>query len=152
VPPLRDRPAEIPLLAEHFVRLAASEQKVPAPGIGPAALALLRRYAWPGNVRELRNAMERAVVLQTGVIEVEHLPDRVRQALEGGPGGRPVTIGDGIDMRDQIAEVERATIVAALDDCGGNQTRASQKLGLSRRALIYKLEKYGLKPKPIPRR
>jgi two-component system, NtrC family, response regulator AtoC len=152
VPPLRDRPAEIPLLAEHFVALTASEQKVPAPGLSPAALAMLRRYSWPGNVRELRNAMERAVVLHAGIIEVEHLPDRVRQALDAPASGRPVTIGDGIDMRDQIAEVERATIVSALDDCGGNQTRAAQKLGLSRRALIYKLEKYGLKAKPIPRR
>jgi DNA-binding NtrC family response regulator len=51
-------------------------------------------------------------------------------------------------MREQIAEVERAAIVTALDACGGNQTKAAQKLGLSRRALIYKLEKYGLKPPP----
>jgi DNA-binding NtrC family response regulator len=55
-------------------------------------------------------------------------------------------------MRDQIAEVERATIMAALEECGGNQTRAAQKLGVSRRSLIYKLEKYGLKPKPASRR
>jgi two-component system response regulator AtoC len=59
-----------------------------------------------------------------------------------------MAIGDGLDMREHIAEVERAAIVAALEACRGNQTHAAQRLGLSRRALIYKLEKYGLKRPP----
>ncbi len=152
VPPLRDRPGEVALLAEHFARTAALEQKVVPPAISPDAMAALRGYAWPGNVRELRNAMERAVVLHTGMIDLEHLPDRVRDPAYSSVGTRPIAIGDGVDMRDQIAEVERATIIAALDECGGNQTRAAQKLGISRRSLIYKLEKYGLKPKPASQR
>ncbi|HUH03892.1 MAG TPA: sigma-54 dependent transcriptional regulator, partial [Kofleriaceae bacterium] len=152
VPPLRDRPAELPLLAQHFVRQCAHEQKVVPPSISPEAVAALQRYGWPGNVRELRNAIERAVVLHSsGMIDVEHLPDRVRDPSMA-MSSRPMTIGDGVDMRDQIAEVERATIVAALEEFGGNQTRAAQKLGVSRRSLIYKLEKYGLKPKPASRR
>jgi two-component system response regulator AtoC len=158
VPPLRDRQGEIPLLAEHFARVFARELKQDAPVLSPALREQLVRYAWPGNVRELRNAIERAVVLRNGpTLEIEHLPERVRDAttrpLGGGAGaedaGRTlVAIGDGVDMREHIAEVERAAIVAALDASGGNQTRAAAKLGVSRRALIYKLEKYGLKPPP----
>jgi two-component system response regulator AtoC len=158
VPPLRDRPAEILLLAEHFARLFARELKQDAVALSAAARERLSRYAWPGNVRELRNAIERAVVLRNGpVIEPEHLPERVRDATGGArtdassdaaPARSMVAVGDGVDMREHIAEVERGAIVAALDACGGNQTRAAQKLGVSRRALIYKLEKYGLKAPP----
>ena len=154
VPPLRDRPAEIPLLAQRFVTQAARDLDVGAPTITPNAMAALGRYAWPGNVRELRNAIERAVVLQEGeMIEVEHLPDRVREgdARELGRSG-PAAIGNGVDMKDHIAEVERVAIASALEECAGNQTRAAQKLGISRRALIYKLEKHGLKKPPQKRR
>jgi diguanylate cyclase (GGDEF)-like protein len=149
VPPLRDRPGEIALLADRFLTQTARDLGVPQPLLSPDALALLSRYAWPGNVRELRNAIERAMVLQTsGVIEVEHMPDRLRDS--GFPVGplAPLHLGDGVDVREQIADIERGTIVAALEACDGNQTRAARKLGLSRRALIYKLEKYGLKPRP----
>jgi diguanylate cyclase (GGDEF)-like protein len=153
VPPLRDRRAEIPLLAEHFARRFARELGQPAPVITPAAKELLARHAWPGNVRELRNAIERAVVLQTGgTIGPEHLPERVREAGSGaalgGAGGVVPAAAGAVDMREHIADVERAAIVAALDACGGNQTRAAEKLGISRRALIYKMEKHGLKPAP----
>ena len=85
--------------------------------------------------------------LQTsGVVEVQHLPDRVRE--EGIAAPVRASANNVMDVREKVADVERAAIVAALDSCGGNQTRAARKLGLSRRALIYKLEKYGLKPKP----
>ena len=113
-------------------------------------MRLLEAYPWPGNVRELRNAIERAVVLEPGgVLLPEHFPPRVQEGAPpagGGVGGEAA--GPVGDVREQIAEVERAAIVAALDASGGNQTRAAQKLGLSRRALIYKMEKYGLKPPP----
>ena len=154
VPPLRDRPSEIPLMAEHFARMFARELKQDAPTISAAVRERLLRYPWPGNVRELRNAIERAVVLRNGpTLEVEHLPERVRDAptraeAASSAGRTLVAVGDGVDMREHIAEVERASIVAALEACSGNQTRAAEKLGVSRRALIYKLEKYGLKPPP----
>jgi DNA-binding NtrC family response regulator len=150
VPPLRDRPAEIPLLAELFCRRFARELGQAPPRLSPAARAALVAYRWPGNVRELRNAIERAVVLSSGAqLEVEQLPERIA-AADAAPEAGPalVAVGDGVDMREHIAHVERASIVAALEACGGNQTRAAQKLGVSRRALIYKLEKYGLKPAP----
>jgi len=152
VPPLRDRPGEIPLLTEHFCRQSAQDLGVGAPQVSDEAAAVLRAYAWPGNVRELRNAIERAVVLQQdGVIEPEHLPERVveRRASIGGRGA--VAVG-ARDMAQQVADVERLAIVKAMDDTNNNQTRAARLLGISRRALIYKLEKYGLKEKPASSR
>ena len=152
VPPLRDRRAEILPLAEHFAAEAARQQGGAAPTLSAEARAALERYTWPGNVRELRNAMERACVLHDrGVIELDHLPDRVREAgeasaLESGSGAPGTDAGS--DVRARLAAMERAAIIAAMDACGGNQTHAARKLGMSRRALIYKLEKYGLKPKP----
>ena len=150
VPPLRDRRAEIIPLAEHVLAGLARESGQAAPRLSPAARAALERYAWPGNVRELRNAVERAMVLQSaGVIELEDLPDRLREEPPP-PGVGTVAVVDGgeIDVRQQVADVERATIQAALDACGGNQTHAARRLGLSRRALIYRMEKHGLKPAP----
>ena len=151
VPPLRDRPDEIVPFAEHFIRQALPDAKR-LPALVPAAVAALRRYAWPGNVRELRNAIERAVVLHTrGVIELEDLPDQLRD------GSTAVSSDPGIetprqDVRDQIADLERRAVVAALDACGGSQTEAAKKLGLTRRALIYRMEKHGLKPLPESRK
>jgi DNA-binding NtrC family response regulator/pSer/pThr/pTyr-binding forkhead associated (FHA) protein len=146
VPPLRDRRDDILPLAEQFARGFSAELGLPGAQFTGAARQVLLDHAWPGNVRELRNAIERAVVMQTGgVIDVEHLPERVRAAE---PVRVVVPVGDGGDMREQIADVERAAIMAALDATGGNQTRAAARLGLSRRALIYKLEKYGFKPPP----
>jgi len=98
-----------------------------------------------GNVRELRNAIERALVLSAGdAIAAEHLPERVRSGVIAGATG----FSEVIDMREQMEDVERAAIVQAMQLCGGNRTHAAQRLGISRRALIYKLEKHGLKPPP----
>jgi DNA-binding NtrC family response regulator/pSer/pThr/pTyr-binding forkhead associated (FHA) protein len=143
VPPLRDRPTEIVPLAEHFARLTAAEQGRPAPSIAEDARDALTGYTWPGNVRELKNAIERALVLCGDAITASDLPEKLRDA---GQRVRPVT--PAADMRGHLAEVERAAIIAALDSEDGNQTRAARRLGLSRRALIYKMEKYGLKPPP----
>jgi DNA-binding NtrC family response regulator len=89
---------------------------------------------WPGNVRELRNAIQRACLLCRGdVILPEHLPPKIAQ-LGGGaaaPGNEPM---------GRLPQIERATILATLEECGGNRTQAAKKLGISRRALIYKLQ------------
>ena len=152
VPALRDRPAEIELLAQHFIRQCAQQTRQRPPTLSPSAAAALRRHAWPGNVRELRNAIERAMVLQvSGSITVEDLPDTIREgrSITQQPAPQGLTL-DG--MRDQIADMERATIAAVLDSCGGSQTEAAKKLGISRRTLIYRMEKHGLKPPPTSRR
>ena len=150
VPPLRDRRSEIVPLAEHVLAQLAREAGHAPPRLSPEARAALERYSWPGNVRELRNAVERAIVLQNaGVIELADLPDRLREEPRPGGAGIVAVADSGeIDVRQQVADVERATIQAALDACGGNQTHAARRLGLSRRALIYRMEKHGLKPAP----
>ncbi|HEY3804903.1 MAG TPA: sigma 54-interacting transcriptional regulator [Kofleriaceae bacterium] len=151
VPPLRDRPDEIIPLARHFIAQAATSRNQPAPALSPAAAAAIRRYTWPGNVRELRNAIERAAVLQSGpTIELEDLPDRVQDGRV--LLGAPLAAAGSHDVRDQIADLERTSIVAALDACGGNQTEAARKLGLTRRTLIYRMEKHRLKPLPESRK
>ncbi|HSD89895.1 MAG TPA: sigma 54-interacting transcriptional regulator [Kofleriaceae bacterium] len=143
VPPLRDRQSEILPLAEHFARLTAAEQGRPAPTLAEDARDALSAYGWPGNVRELKNAIERALVLCGDQITLADLPEKLRDE-----GQRVRTVAPAADMRGHLAEVERAAIVTALEAEDQNQTRAARRLGLSRRALIYKMEKYGLKPPP----
>jgi two-component system, NtrC family, response regulator AtoC len=140
VPPLRDRKSEILPLAEHFLRAAAAAQARPVPPLSDKARDALLAYRWPGNVRELENAIERAVVMCEELVLPADLPERVVETLQRGAGSG--------EIADQVAAVERAAIVAALEAHGDNQTRAARTLGLSRRALIYKMEKYGLKPPP----
>jgi two-component system, NtrC family, response regulator AtoC len=136
VPALRERPEDIVPLAEVFARELMEAGA--SPSFSPGALARLRSHPWPGNVLELRNAMERAVRLAGGgEILAEHLPS------EGLPG----TGGEG-RLREHVDSIERDTIVKALADSNHNQTHAARRLGISRRALIYKMEKYGLKPPP----
>jgi DNA-binding NtrC family response regulator/pSer/pThr/pTyr-binding forkhead associated (FHA) protein len=151
VPPLRDRRGEIEPFARQFAREIANDLSLKPSGFAPLALAALTAYDWPGNVRELRNAIERAVVLASGgPIDLDHLPDRLRDV----PGAAPVAVGDGepaLDVRRRVAEVERGAVVAALDESGGNQTQAAKKLGVSRFALIRLMDKHGLRRGARPR-
>ncbi len=155
VPPLRDRPVEIEQLARSFLQQSALLNGRAPPALSQGALEALRRYSWPGNVRELRNAVERAMVLHTsGAIGVEDLPDAVRDARGGMFGGLgPELVEHGLgDIRAHLAHLESDAIVAALDAAAGNQTEAAKQLGISRRTLIYRMEKYGLKPLPPAKR
>ena len=137
-PPLRERPQEITLLADLFARRYAKAIGAPVPVIRPETTTALLRHAWPGNVRELRNAMEHAVVLaEGGPLAPEHLPRAIL-------AGAPVAQSDA-SLPDELGDVERRTIRAALAAENGNQTRAAKRLGISRRALIYKMIKHGLR-------
>jgi DNA-binding NtrC family response regulator len=141
VPSLRERPEDILPLAQRFAREAAGPDG-PEIRLTLGAVARLRSYPWFGNVLELRNAMERAVrVSAGGEILAEHLPSEVL----------PASSSEG-RLREHVDGVERDAIVRALADANHNQTHAARRLGLSRRALIYKMEKYGLKPPPVSRR
>ncbi|WP_437747506.1 sigma 54-interacting transcriptional regulator [Sorangium sp. So ce302] len=158
VPPLRERRAEIALLAHRFAQQVAGRMGERAPRFAPAAMQALEAHAWPGNLRELRNAVEHAVVLaEGGVIEVEHLPASVAEGAEGaappasaGAGAPPASTGapppsaDGT-MPARLAELEKRSIEDALAAEGNNQTRAAKRLGISRRALLYKLDKYDIR-------
>lgn len=135
IPALRDRPEDIVPLAEEFAKAAGAAEPV---RMTPGALARLRSHPWPGNILELRNAMDRAVQLASGgEIMAEHLPS----------DSLPATSGEG-RLREHVDSYERDAIVKALADSNHNQTHAARRLGISRRALIYKMEKYGLKPPP----
>lgn len=135
IPSLRQRPDDIVPLANAFAEEAGASAPVK---FSPGALARLRSHPWPGNVLELRNAMERAVRLANdGEIMAEHLPS----------DSLPVQSGDG-RLREHVDSIERDAIVKALAENNHNQTHAARRLGISRRALIYKMEKYGLKPPP----
>jgi transcriptional regulator with PAS, ATPase and Fis domain len=131
VPPLRERPEDIPPLANHFVtELTQGRARLSA-----SVVESLQRYAWPGNVRELRNAMERAALLSRGeLILPEHLPARVRGAAPQVP---VVELADA----ERLEEMERQAIVQALRKHNFNRTETAKALGISRRALIYKLQR-----------
>ncbi|NLY01407.1 MAG: sigma-54-dependent Fis family transcriptional regulator [Rhodopirellula sp.] len=128
LPPLRQRRDDILPLARHF---AAQFARRPV-RLSPQAVQCLLAHDWAGNVRELRNAIQRACLVSRGdVILPEHLPDKVAAA-----DGR-ATVAEADEGR--LSQVERATILATLAECHGNRTHAAKKLGISRRALIYKL-------------
>jgi two-component system response regulator AtoC len=136
VPPLRERPTEIVLLAELFAQRIAGDLGLRPPRLGVDVIEALGAHSWPGNVRELRNTMEHAVVMADGgEVRREHLP----ATLTGSTS--PPSPG----IRGRVEDLERAELVTALAAEGGNRTRAAKRLGLSRRALLYKILKYGLR-------
>jgi two-component system response regulator HydG len=135
LPPLRERPDDIPLLVSAFLEEIGRNVGRPAAGISGEALAALSRHGWPGNVRELRNAIERAVILcEGGIIEIEHLPrfNGVAQARTGSENLRT------------LDETEREMITQALAKSGNNKSQAARLLGLTRAQLRARLEKHGL--------
>lgn len=128
VPPLRQRREDVLPLARRF----AAEFAGGPVRLSPQAVQCLLAHGWAGNVRQLRNAIQRACLLCRGdVIMPEHLPPKIAEVASAAASP------DRDD--DRLSQVERATIMATLDECGGNRTRAAKKLGISRRALIYKL-------------
>jgi two-component system, NtrC family, response regulator AtoC len=135
IPALRMRAESIVPLAENFAAQFNAKSRVK---LSTGAVERMRTYAWPGNVLELQNAMERAVALADGgEILAEHLPGGSADAISG----------KGL-LRQHVGSVERDAIIKMLADNNYNQTHTAKQLGISRRALIYKMEKYGLKPLP----
>jgi two-component system, NtrC family, response regulator AtoC len=136
IPPLRERPEDIPELLTHFARQAAQRLGHPV-SVTPAALVALTHHTWPGNVRELRNAVERAAVLSGG-----GLLDSKDFAL-GSSGSSPQSSGGNgsLDLKTQVEAVERAAIQRALEAANGNRRQAAALLGVSLRTLFYKLRR-----------
>ncbi|HEU0298752.1 MAG TPA: sigma-54 dependent transcriptional regulator [Longimicrobium sp.] len=141
VPPLRTRPEDIPLLAEHFLRLHARRLGVDAPGVPRDLVPVLAQYGWPGNVRELENVIERALVLSGGRVGIDHLPPHVRTGRH--PFELPDADGD-LSVKRRLPALEKKLIARALEQCRGNRTKAAELLDLSVRALSYKIRDYGL--------
>ena len=133
LPPLRERPEDIPILAEHFRQEYAKENGKPELRISAGAMQTLRAYRWPGNVRELRTAMEHGVVLARGrEIEPKDLPASVRDGGSVRPGA------SSLPRTLQLGELEKQAMEAALRQTGQNVTEAAKLLGISRRTLHRK--------------
>ncbi len=154
LPPLRDRRDEILPLAEQFIA-SASGPLGRSFVLSDDAKQWLTDHDWPGNIRELRNACERAVLLATGaMIERHHLmietnrPERRQRSSPTIPPPPGFSSTPPADMPSQVratvAELEKQRILEALDKCAGNQTRAAELLGISRRTLINRLDEYGI--------
>tara|TARA_Y100001934_G_scaffold117242_1_gene143553 strand:- start:2842 stop:4674 length:1833 start_codon:yes stop_codon:yes gene_type:complete len=162
IPPLRERPNEIFPLAQLFLTGAAKASNLSSPpNVSEEAKKLLLNYRWPGNIRELRNAIDRAILLCDGdVIEPEHLPEeKMRQMMNAPvPQKTPEPFEDEqteqvavardtgstkrIDFDGSLKEMERQRILDALEECGGNQTKAAALLGMPRRTFVKRLDAY----------
>lgn len=150
LPPLRERPEDIALLARSFIDSIVEINRLQPIRISPEALGILERYGWPGNVRQLRNAMEHAVILATeGVVRSRDLPESVSEGPPTAVVASPAEVGAGRRFKEAKREVvgsfERAYLCRLLEDHGGNVTAASQEAGMLRSALQRLLRKYGLK-------
>jgi two-component system NtrC family response regulator len=144
LPPLRERPEDIPALAAHFLEVSAREFGRRFTAVAPEAIGLLTAYRWPGNVRELRAALSRAVLLHDDeLLRTEHLPaELVAAALSAPPAGAPASPSAGRDGQAAIPtleEIELAHIRRVLEICQGNRTAAAQRLGITRQTLAKKI-------------
>ena len=141
IPPLRVRPLETVALSEYFIRRMAIRSRKNTPRLSEDAVNFLTSYSWPGNIRQLRNVVERAVVFcdEDKITEVllmsilnEEYPDRS-------------SIAEPAGINEKVQDFEMKTIIEALKECGGNQSKAARKLGITRRTLIYRMKKYGIR-------
>ena len=156
LPPLRERGDDVYLLAEFYLRRFSTKYGKPVRRLDPAARDLLRVYPWPGNVRELSHVIERAVLWSKGA---ELTPEHLSLTMPGGAAPRrssPDALGPELPVAGEppsrraaepaltLDQMERSALEEALREAGGNQTRAAQRLGISRDTLRYRLKKHGL--------
>ncbi len=143
VPPLRDRPEDIPLLVAHFLDRHAQEGR--RPRLSDACMQILSTYTWPGNVRELENEVERLLVLGAGqeILDADLLSPRIREAVGAGGGGLSGIRVSG-RLKTAVEALEREMIHQGLIRTRWNKSRLARELGISRSNLIAKCEKYGL--------
>jgi DNA-binding NtrC family response regulator len=139
LPPLRQRPDDIPILVDHFLKEIAANKHTAPHRVSPEVMRRFSAYRWPGNVRELRNVLERMMVLAEGEILTERdLPDEIST------GTADATTRKEIPTGITMEELEKLAITKALDQCAGNRTHAANRLGISVRTLQRKLRQYEL--------
>ncbi len=143
LPPLRQRRDDIPLLLRHF----CAKHKAATVTFDKQSLALLTSYGWPGNVRELENLVERLLIMRSSdTITADDLPDKIRS---GGISAGSASTGGVINLPEDgysLEQLEREVVVQALERNGWNQTAAARFLRIPRHTLIYRMEKYEIKP------
>ena len=139
LPPLRERPNDIALLAELFLKRAGEARGEAPRGLSPEAVDAMQKYSWPGNVRELEDALERAAILAKGdLIPLSALPERVVE-----PKSDPL-VSDAAQSNPTLDTIERAYIMWVLENEGGNKARTAEVLGIDSSTLYRKLSRYGL--------
>ncbi len=147
VPSLRERPEDVPELAESILRRLGRRMKITPPMLGKDALAALEAYAFPGNVRELENILERAITLTTGG-EIRAVDIQLRPTVPGSAGSADsdasAAVPAGGALGDHLEDIERDAIIRALEQCRYNKTAAAKALGMSFRALRYRIKKLGI--------
>ncbi len=145
IPALRERPEDIPLLVDHFTRRLAQQMGIPQPKLSAEAMEVLSRHPFPGNVRELENILERAMTLCD-----DELIDSGDLYLNGNAatadiGDNPAEPGvEQVGLEAYLEGIERKLILKALEKTGNNKTAAAKRLGISFRAMRYRLKKLGL--------
>ena len=146
VPPLREHPEDVPLLAAHFVARFNQEMKRSVRGISSAALETLQAYQWPGNVRELRNVVERAFILHANTDEIrpEHLAPELRNGVAYKKAEKAEKLVPAVEQGIVLEDVEKKLILEAMERANGNQSKAARLLGVSRDTLRYRLKKHGM--------
>lgn len=139
--PLRERPEDVSLLANHFLQKFSGDNGRDMIGFDRATVRLLERHDWPGNVRELANVVERAVIMSTEqIVFPEDLPDGLGRKAESNSGYK----GAGRSLKELVKAAESDFIREALLNNGGNKVQTARELGISRRSLLYKVQEYGL--------
>jgi DNA-binding NtrC family response regulator len=148
LPPLRDRPEDIPMLSEHFIRKFARENQRDSHNLEPAALKILMDYHWPGNVRELENVIERAIVLSSGNnLDVDLLPrylTRPAEKLSEGVPGEGI-LPEGVSLKEHLGDYEKTIILAALEQADWNQKNAARILSVNTTTLSEKLKRFNIR-------
>jgi two-component system, NtrC family, response regulator AtoC len=153
LPPLRERPGDVPRLAAHFLEKHARALRRTLRGIEPDALARLEAYPWPGNVRELENGIERAVAVTSGpaITAADLPPELLGGGVAPAGAGSPAPLPDlaALPYREAVAgardRVTREYLVALLTEFGGNVTRAAERAGMERESLHRLLRRHGLR-------
>ena len=144
VPPLRDRLEDVPFLTAAFVQEFAARFGKDIRGLTPAAEQALMDWRWPGNVRELRNIIERACLVADG----SYLTEREVVPRDPTPASAAAAARTGVPTDRSLAHLERDHIAQVLAACDGNKARAARSLGLDRRSLYRRIERYGLDARP----
>jgi len=145
LPPLRDRPADTPLLVNHFLQMYNTKNGHNITGVSPEAMELLSSYEWPGNVRELENMIERIVILKgDGLIEPGDLSEKILAADSGTLHPRVRIPENGISFNTAVTEFERELILQALNRTNWVKNKADKLLNLNRTTLVEKMKKINL--------
>ena len=147
IPPLRERPEDIPALADHLLSKMMEQQGMELKKLSPEALKLLMDYHWPGNSRELEAVLERAAILaDSALITPEHLPEELQPAPQGITFHIPPNLISLKEViRDLTEQAEKELIQRALSQTENNRTHAAKLLGISHRSLLYKLKDYNIR-------